>query len=111
MSTIDWEDFKKIDLRAGTIISAEKFTEAKKKAYKLRINFGSIGVKQSSAQITDFYQPKDLIGKQVIAVVNFPPKKIANFWSECLVTGFVTAGGPVVLATSDNRIPNGTKLA
>ncbi|MBD0400906.1 tRNA-binding protein [Flammeovirga sp. EKP202] len=107
--TINWDDFAKIDLRVGTVINAEIFKEAKKPAYKLFIDFGDLGVKKTSAQITDRYSPENLIGKQVIAVVNFPPKQIANFMSECLVLGAIWKEG-VTLLTTDEKILNGLKI-
>ena len=105
-----FEDFLKLDIRSGTIVSAQVFQKAKKSAYQLEIDFGEeIGIKKSSAQITDFYTPEDLIGKQILAVVNFPPRQIANFMSEVLVLGTYSEGG-VVLITPDRRIKNGDRL-
>ena len=112
MNTIDWSDFEKVELRVGTVIEVEDFPEARKPAYRLKIDFGeAIGLRKSSAQITDIYQKEDLIGRQVIAVVNFPPKQIGPMRSECLVTGFHRGDGAVVLARPDSEVPNGAKLA
>lgn len=105
-----FEDFIKLDIRAGTIIEAKVFEKAKKPAYKLKIDFGDgIGVKKSSAQITDIYNTEDLIGKQILAVVNFPPRQIADFMSEVLVLGTYSSDG-VVLITPDKKVKNGDKL-
>ena len=112
METISWADFDKVELRVGTIIGVEDFPEARKPAFKLRVDFGEeIGVKKSSAQITDLYNREDLIGRQVLAVVNFPSKQIGPMRSECLVTGFHREDGAVVLARPDSDVPNGAKLA
>jgi len=112
VETIDWNEFEKVELRVGTIIEVEDFPEARKPAYKLKIDFGeAIGVRKSSAQITDIYQKDDLLGRQVVGVVNFPAKQIGPMRSECLVTGFHRDDGAVVLARPDSEVPNGAKLA
>jgi tRNA-binding protein len=109
--TLSWQDFEKVDLRAGTVVQAAPFTEARKPAYKLWIDFGpEIGTRKTSAQITHYYQPDTLVGKQVIAVLNFPPKQIANFMSEVLVTGFSDPDGHIILASPGAEVPNGSKL-
>lgn len=111
MATIDWNDFAKIELRVGRVIGAEPFLEALKPAYKLQIDFGpEIGVRKSSAQITDLYQPEALMGQLVVAVVNFPPKQIGPIMSECLVTGFHNANGHVSLCVPQHEVPLGTRL-
>ncbi len=111
METISWEDFEKVQLRAGRIASAEPFEEAKNPAYIIRVDFGpEIGVKKSSAQITELYTPDDLVGKQVVAVVNFPAKQIGPLMSECLITGFPNEDGDVVLCVPDKPVPSGSKL-
>ncbi|MFO8100203.1 MAG: tRNA-binding protein [Salinibacter sp.] len=109
---LSWDEFERVDLRAGTITRAESFPEAHTPAYKLWIDFGAeIGTLKSSAQITDRYALDDLEGRQVLGVVNFPPKQIGPFVSECLVTGFVLDDDTVVLAGPDAPVPNGTRLA
>ena len=110
METISWKDFEKIDVRVGTILEANEFPEARKAAYKLTIDFGALGVKESSAQITKFYTVEELIGQQVLAVVNFPPKKIAGFASECLVLGVYDENNDVVLIQPKQSVSNGAKL-
>lgn len=111
METITRSDFEKVELRTGTIIHAEAFPEAKKPAYKLTIDFWTeIGIKKSSAQITTHYTPENLISKQIIGVVNFPPKQIWPFLSECLVTGLHDENGGIVLISPDQKVANGEKL-
>ena len=107
---ISWQDFEKIDIRVGTVTEVRDFPEAKKPAYQLIIDFGPLGTLQSSAQITRFYSPADLLGKQVIAVVNFPEKQIANFFSQCLVLGVYTAEKDVVLLHPERPVDNGAKI-
>lgn len=110
MQTIDYSDFQKIDIRIGTIIKAEEFHKTKKPAFKIWVDLGDLGIKKSSAQITDLYQAHELLGKQVICICNFPPKQIADFMSEVLITGFDIEKGKVALASCDHLVPNGTKL-
>jgi tRNA-binding protein len=108
---LTWQEFEKVDLRVGTIIGVSDFPKARKPAYKLVIDFGEMGIRQSSAQITELYQKEDLLDKQIIAVVNFPPKQIANFESECLVTGVVNGNDPVVLLQPERKVENGLRIA
>ena len=110
-STITWDDFEKIDIRVGTVLEAAPFPEVRKPAYKLQIDFGAeLGIRKSSAQITAHYQPEDLVGKQVVAIVNFPPKQIANFFSECLVLGIYDEEKEVVLLQPGKSVSNGSKI-
>ena len=112
MENINWNDFKKVEIRVGTIVEAKDFPEAIKPAYQLKVDLGEkIGIKQSSAQITDLYSKDDLIGKQVIVVVNLSPKKIGPFISDCLVTGFYKENKAVVLAVPDKKVKDGTLLS
>lgn len=109
---ISWQDFEKVELCAGTIVQVEDFPKARKPAYKIWVDLGEeLGVKRSSAQITKRYSKEELIGKQVVCVTNFPPKQVADFISEVLVTGFVLPDGEVILAQSEQSVPNGTRLA
>jgi tRNA-binding protein len=110
MEYIEFSDFKKVDIRTGKIINAEEFPNAKKPAYKLTIDFGEIGIKKSSAQITKLYKKEELVGKQIIAVVNFKPKQIADFISEVLVLGVETEKG-VVLLSPDSEVPIGKNIS
>jgi tRNA-binding protein len=110
MPTIEWQDFEKIDIRVGTVVEVSDFPKAKRPAWQLTIDFGDLGIKKSSAQITELYEKQELIGKQVMAVVNFPPKQIANFFSECLVLGVYTDKKEVVLIGPDRKVANGWKL-
>lgn len=107
---ISWNDFEKIDIRVGTIIGAGDFPKARKPSYQLTIDFGELGIKRSSAQITKFYTTDRLVGQQVIAVVNFPPKQIANFVSECLVLGIYDENNDVVLLQPQQKVSNGLKI-
>ena len=107
---ISWSDFEKIDIRIGTIIKAAVFIKARQPAYQLTIDFGPLGIKKSSAQITHHYAIDELVGLQIIAVVNFPPKQIANFFSECLVLGVYDEQNQVVLLRPDKKVNNGDKI-
>ena len=107
---ISWADFEKIDIRVGTIVSAEIFKEARQPAYKIQVDFGELGLKKSSAQLTKLYYAEELIGKQVIAVVNFPPKQIATMFSECLILGALGEEKAVTLLTIERPVVNGLKI-
>jgi len=111
MNTISWDEFTRVELRVGRIVDAQPFPEARKPAYVLKVDFGpELGTRKSSAQITDLYQPADLVGRLVVAVVNFPKKQIGPLQSECLVTGFHDEAGRVALCVPDMAVPLGTKL-
>ncbi|HEX7003772.1 MAG TPA: tRNA-binding protein [Trueperaceae bacterium] len=109
-STISYEEFSKVELRAGTVVRAEEFPAARKPAYKIWVDFGELGVRQTSAQVTEFYRPEELVGLRVVGVVNLPPKRIAGFESQFLLTGFDADGGGVVLAQPEREVPNGSRL-
>ncbi|GAB4014907.1 tRNA-binding protein [Spirosoma koreense] len=108
---ITWADFEKVEIRTGTIVAADEFPQARKPAYKLTIDFGELGTKRTSAQLTRLYGREELVGKQVVAVVNFPPKQIATFMSECLVLGAVGADGSVTLLQPERTTHNGLRIA
>ncbi len=110
MSLLSWEEFEKVDMRVGTIVEVAAFPKARKPAYQLTIDFGELGIKKSSAQIVKLYNKEELIGKQIIAVVNFPPKQIANFISECLVLGIYNENNDVVLLQPNLKTENGCKV-
>jgi tRNA-binding protein len=110
METISWHDFEKVELRAGTILEVTDFPQARKPAYKVKVDFGPLGIKWTSAQVTKHYTKEELINRQIIAVINFPAKQIANFMSEFLLTGFVDDNGDIILAAIEKRVPNGSKL-
>jgi tRNA-binding protein len=108
--TITWNDFEKLDIRVGTIAEVTDFPKAKKPSYQIKIDFGAAGMKDSSAQITNLYTRDELLGKQVVAIVNFPPKQIANFFSECLILGVYTDEKEVVLLQPERKVENGWKI-
>ncbi|RLJ73806.1 tRNA-binding protein [Pedobacter alluvionis] len=110
MEQITWGDFEKVELRVGTILEVFEFPEARRPAYKVKVDFGEFGIKMSSAQITKHYTLEELPGKQIVAVVNFPKKQIGKFMSEFLVTGFADENGDIVLTTVQSKVPNGSKL-
>jgi tRNA-binding protein len=107
---ITWQDFEKVALRAGTILEVLEFPEARKPAYKIKVDFGDFGILWSSAQITHYYEKENLIGKQIVGVVNFPKKQIGKFMSEFLITGFADEDGNIVITTLDKSVPNGAKM-
>ena len=107
---INWDDFEKIDIRSGTIIEVNDFPKAKKPSYQLTIDFGALGMKHSSAQITHHYTKETLIGRQVVAVINFPPRQIANFFSECLVLGVYDENNQVILLQPNKPVANGQRI-
>lgn len=110
MKEITWSDFEKVDLRVGTILEVFDFPEARKPAYKLKVDFGEFGIKVSSAQITKHYKKEELLGRQIVGVTNFPKKQIGKFMSEFLVTGFADDNGDIVLTAVEKEVPNGSKL-
>jgi tRNA-binding protein len=111
MTLITWNDFEKVEMRVGTVLEADDFPKARNPSYKLKIDFGKFGVKKTSAQLTQLYKKEDFIGKQVIAVTNFPPKQIADFMSECLVVGVILDNKEVVLLQPERIVANGLKIA
>ena len=111
MKEISWQDFEKVELRVGTVVKADEFPEARKPAYRLEVDFGpEIGIRKSSAQVTVHYTREELVGRQVVAVVNFPVKQIGPMRSECLVTGFYRKDGSAILCVPDKPVPDGSKL-
>jgi tRNA-binding protein len=110
MENITWHDFEKVEIHAGTILEALDFPEARKPAYKIKVDFGPFGIKWSSAQVTKHYTKEELRGRQVLGVINFPEKQVANFMSQFLITGFADENGDIVLAAIEKRVPNGSKL-
>jgi tRNA-binding protein len=110
MKQINWADFEQVELRAGTILEVLEFPEARKPAYKLKVDFGEFGVKNSSAQITRHYTKEELLGRQIVGVINFPEKQIGKFMSEFLVTGFADENGDIVLTGLAGKVPNGSKM-
>ena len=110
METITWHDFEQVELCAGTILEAADFSEARKPAFKVKVDFGPHGIKWSSAQITKHYTKETLVGRQIIGVINFPKKQIATFMSEFLVTGMADENGDIILTSIDKPVPNGSKL-
>lgn len=111
MNQITWEDFERVDIRVGRIVQADEFPKARKPAYQLKIDFGELGVKSSSAQITKYYKREELVGRLVLAVVNFPPRQVANFFSEVLTLGVVQGEGDIILIGPDRDVPLGLRIA
>ena len=108
--TLTWNDFMKVEMRVGTILSTEVFKKARNPAYKITIDFGTYGIKKTSAQVTKLYTPEDIIGRQIVAVVNFPPKQIANMMSECLILGAIGKDKAVTLLAPEREVKNGTRI-
>lgn len=108
--SLTWDEFMNVEMRVGTIISAEIFKEVRNPAYKITVDFGEFGIRKTSAQVTTFYQPEELIGKQIVAVINFPPKQIANMMSECLILGGVGDNKEVTLLQPERAVKNGTRI-
>lgn len=109
-NALSWDEFMRIEMRIGTVISAEPFPEVRNPAYKITVDFGEFGIRKTSAQVTTLYKPEDLIGKQVVAVINFPPKQIANMMSECLVLGGIGDNKEVTLLQPERAVKNGTRI-
>jgi len=107
---ISWEDFEKVEIRVGTIVDVQDFPEARRPAYKIKVNLGEVGIKKSSAQVTSLYKKEDILGKQVLCVCNFPAKQIGTYMSEVLVTGFYNENNEVVLSTVERSVPNGSLM-
>lgn len=110
MQELNWEEFEKVDMRVGTVLEVNDFPKARNPSYQLKLDFGELGIKNSSAQIVNLYSKEELVGKQIIAVVNFPPKQIANFISECLVLGIYNENNDVVLISPERKTENGCKV-
>lgn len=111
MKTITWDEFEAVEIRVGTVVAVEEFPEARRPAYKVTVDFGAeLGIRRTSAQVTALYRPEELVGRQVVCVVNFPPKQIGPIMSEFLLTGFYREDGAVVLAVPERTVPNGAKL-
>lgn len=110
MQELSWEEFEKVDMRVGTVLEVNDFPKARNPSYQLKLDFGELGIKKSSAQIVNLYSKEELVGKQIIAVVNFPPKQIANFLSECLVLGIYNENNDVVLISPERKTENGCKV-